>query len=112
MDKTIVISLLIFFLLLYIEWNNINSSNISFMFDHRFYSTPQVFSHFLFFCSNQIVENKKMHHSRFDYCVTTMKENCKDEKRKAEKRVNEQKVMTLFGLGEVLVGEHVIGQFS
>lgn len=59
MDKTIVISLLIFFLLLYIEWNNINSSNISFMFDHRFYSTPQVFSHFLFFCSNQIVENKK-----------------------------------------------------
>lgn len=53
-----------------------------------------------------------MHHSRFDYCVTTMKENCKDEKRKAEKRVNEQKVMTLFGLGEVLVGERVIGQFS
>lgn len=36
MDKTIVISLLIFFLLLYIEWNNINSPNISFMYDHRF----------------------------------------------------------------------------
>lgn len=36
MDKTIVISLLIFFLILYIEWNNINFPKISFMFDHRF----------------------------------------------------------------------------
>lgn len=58
MDKTIVISLLIFFLLLYIEWNNINSSNISFMFDHRFipHHKFSVTSLFLF---QPNVENKK-----------------------------------------------------
>lgn len=60
MDKTIVISLLIFFLLLYTEWNNRNSPNISFMFDHRFipHHKFSVTSLFLF---QPNVSNKKHH---------------------------------------------------
>ena len=87
MDKTIVISLLIFFLLLYIEWNNINSPNISFMFDrfiphHKF----SVTSLFLF---QPNVENnpKKMHHLILIYCMTAVKGIGEiEKKRKKEKR--------------------------
>ena len=73
MDKTIVISLLFFFLLLYIEWNNINSSNISFMFDHRFipHHKFSVTSLFLF---QPNVKNKNTSLDS-DYCMTAMKGN-------------------------------------
>lgn len=107
MDKTIVISLLFFFLLLYIEWNNINSSNISFMFDHRFIPHHK-FSVTSLFQFQPNVKNKNTSLD-FDYCMTAMKGNDRGEKKKREKRVSKQKGMTsCFGFDEVLAAECVV----
>lgn len=99
MDKTIVISLLIFFLLLYIEWNNINSSIISFMFDHRFiphhkFSVTSLFFHYnqVFFLKNKKQKNPKTKQNTikqqtfdlayFFFCMTAVKEKRQRERKK------------------------------
>lgn len=101
-----------FFLLLYIEWNNINSPNTSFMFDHHFipHHKFSVTSLFLF---QPNVENKKKCIIWFfwllyeNYDKKKKRKKTKNEKRE---RVSKQRLMkSSFVLDDVLVGECVVG---
>lgn len=75
-----------FFLLLYIEWNNINSSIFSFMFDHRFiphhkFSVTSLFplrQSFFFFLEQNKKYNKLL--IRLIFCMTAVNEKRRRER--------------------------------
>lgn len=87
----------LFFLLLYIEWNNINSSNVSFMFDHRFIPHHKflVTSLFLF---QPNVENKN---ASFDFWLLNdnhERKKKRERKRKEKKSQSTERNEILFGV--------------